>query len=120
HDQPELHRSYHRHVLRTRACKPLTDVNATVLIGTLIDDLGTIAWSDGPDPLPLPATPTRRGLTLLPPQTHLADLPSFDSGAQPVPELFSRPDADEKSPSVSPQSEKQEHEPLTIEEENEN
>lgn len=89
-------------------------------VGTLIDDQGTIAWSDGPDPLPLPATPVRRGLALLPPQTHPTDLPSFDSGAQPVPELFSRPDVDEKNPGLSPQSEKQEHQPLTTEEENEN
>lgn len=38
HDQPDLHRPHHRHVLRTRTREPLTDVNATVLTPVWFQD----------------------------------------------------------------------------------
>ncbi|WP_327279818.1 MULTISPECIES: hypothetical protein [unclassified Streptomyces] len=83
-------------------------------MASLLDEQGSLDWVVQPEPLPLPATPTRRRLSAVPQQATAPEHVSFDAGDQPVPILFARPDVDERR-DVPPLTEPDPIEPLAHE-----
>ncbi|MFV5994946.1 hypothetical protein ACNPQM_21420 [Streptomyces sp. NPDC056231] len=105
-------------VLVPYACNPHGLLMPYWGVASLVDEQGTLEWVTTPEPLPLAATPTRRRLSVVPPQVSMVQHASFDSGEQPVPLLFARPDA-EQGRDVPPMTEPEPIEPLAHED-NEN
>ncbi|MGW4931635.1 hypothetical protein ACWEQH_01360 [Streptomyces sp. NPDC004166] len=103
-----------RLVLVPYACNPHGLLKPYWGVASLVDDQGTLEWTTRPEPLPLPAAPTRRRLSAVPSQASALEHRSFDSGEQPVPQLFARPDAEEKR-NIPPMTEPDPIKPLAHE-----
>ncbi|MFI7358960.1 hypothetical protein ACIBTP_34140 [Streptomyces avidinii] len=103
-----------RLVLVPYACNPHGLLKPYWGVASLIDDQGSLEWVTTPEPLPLPAAPTRRRLSTVPRQAATPEHVSFDEGEQPVPLLFARPDVEEQR-SVPPMTESDPIEPLANE-----
>lgn len=101
-------------VLVPYACNPHGLLKPYWGVAALVDDEGTLEWVTPPEPLPLPATSSRRRLSAVPPQASEVQHASFDSGEQPVPQLFARPEAEEKR-EVPPMTEPDPIKPLAHE-----
>lgn len=103
-----------RLVLIPYACNPHGLLKPYWGVASLLDEQGSLDWVVEPEPLPLPATPTRRRLSAVPQQATALEHVSFDAGDQPVPILVARPDVDEKR-DVPPLTEPDPIEPLAHE-----
>ncbi|WP_405467517.1 hypothetical protein [Streptomyces canus] len=101
-------------VLVPYACNPHGLLKPYWGVGSLVDGQGMLEWVTTPEPLPLAATSTRRKLSAVPSQASALKHASFDSGAQPVPQMFVRPDAEEGR-KIPPMTEPDPIEPLVHE-----
>ncbi|GHE76141.1 hypothetical protein ABZ508_09545 [Streptomyces lavendulocolor] len=101
-------------VLVPYACNPRGLLKPYWGVVSLVDEEGTLEWVTAPEPLPLAAAPTRRRLSVIPPQVSTLQHASFDSGERPVPLLFARPDG-EQGRDVPPMTEPEPIEPLAHE-----